>query len=64
MDYPDGHEDPRITERDRAWARIVARKPAPARNPLALLLRPVGLLLRVILSPLALIGGRDRAGPP
>ena len=63
MDYPDGHEDPRITERDRAWARIVARKPAHTRNPLALLLRPVGLLLRVILSPLALIGASHRDRP-
>lgn len=50
MDYPSGHEDPRITERDRAWARMMIGqhsrpRPMGARSQLA-----IGILLLSVLG--------------
>ena len=45
MDYPAGHEDPRITERDRAWARMMLRSSRP---------RPMGARAQIALGILLL----------
>lgn len=64
MDYPDGHEDPRITERDRAWARIMDRPEQPGHSvALRLLLLPVAWAVKAVVSTIALLIGAPHDRP-
>lgn len=58
MDYPDGHEDPRITERDRAWARIMEQRKCPSHaRVLRCLMLPAAMTIKAVVSTLAFLIG-------